>query len=206
MTTCAALMNSSFFSSKWRSDFFWDFCACAMWLHREQGCLPSNVLTRASVRVASREYVITMPTQATDWNSAQCRPMELTKAAAIRSFGRRESTLYDTPRSGCVKLHREADSCAQNYLSFIIDKTFDPAKPSGYVFANGPTKTKRSKNGEGMTKSVLGCWVVLGMVGLDRFSREQTRGIYETIAPTSLGGGNNRLGSDRHLRRRSFDV
>ena len=43
-----------------------------------------------------------MPTQATDWKKAQCKPMELTKATAIKSFGRRENTLYNKAARGGV--------------------------------------------------------------------------------------------------------
>jgi len=43
-----------------------------------------------------------MPTHATDWKKAQCKPMELTKANAIRSLGRRENTLHHKAHKASV--------------------------------------------------------------------------------------------------------
>jgi len=63
-----------------------------------------------------------MPTHATDWKNAQCKPMELTKANAIKSLGRRENTL-----------HHKAPSASVNSIATVSWERRRPAGESDQV-------------------------------------------------------------------------
>jgi hypothetical protein len=88
-----ATRRSSFLTSG-DSDFFSDCLLLSISLHNAHGCLPSKVLTNASFKGASWEYVTTIPTHATDWRKAQCSPMDEATAKANASFASRRSTSY----------------------------------------------------------------------------------------------------------------
>lgn len=74
------------------SDFFPDFLAAAMALHRQHGCLPSNVLQTACETHSQRRLVASIAVQATVCSATQCRPVAKTRANTTKNFTQRANT------------------------------------------------------------------------------------------------------------------
>jgi hypothetical protein len=74
------------------ADFFSDFLAAAMALHRQQGCLPSNVLETAWEKDPHRRLLASIVVHATVCSAAHCSPVTSTRAMTTVIFPQRRST------------------------------------------------------------------------------------------------------------------
>ncbi len=63
-----------------------------MALHKQQGCLPSNVWVKASVSDPVRRLAANIAVQATDCSTAQCAPVEMTSATTTQNLPNRADT------------------------------------------------------------------------------------------------------------------
>lgn len=77
--------NTSAFLSTLRVTGAFSSCAWAeaIFLHIEQGCLPSKVFVTASAMDPVREKSFIIPAHATLWSMAQCPPAIIKRASAI---------------------------------------------------------------------------------------------------------------------------
>jgi len=91
----AAGGNSIFNTDETASDFFCDFLAAAMALHRQQGCLPSNVLLTASDNESLHRLRASIVVQATVCKAAQCAPVENTSAKTTNNLPQRAITVAE---------------------------------------------------------------------------------------------------------------
>jgi hypothetical protein len=75
------------------SDFFSDFLAAAMALHKGQRCFPSKVSETASETDCVRKFVASIVAQATVCRAVQCNPVVKTSKTTTKIFPQRADTL-----------------------------------------------------------------------------------------------------------------
>ena len=106
MTRVAARKKSSLVSNFWISCLCSDLFPLSTNLQIEQGCLPLNVLTSASLSGAVCEYSATIVIQATDCKTAQCPPnanVSVTTASHRTGLDDMTNTLPPESRSSTGK-------------------------------------------------------------------------------------------------------